>query len=67
MALAPKIDETITRTEAQRYQAISNAGYAACKSNRHTTGDNPYWDGDDGDAEAWNEGFLLRMDEENDC
>lgn len=67
MALAPKINETVTRTEAQRYQAIHNAGYDACKSNRYTTGDNPYWNDDDGDAEAWNEGFLLRMDEENDC
>lgn len=43
------------------YQRIFNEGYAACRAGKSNI-DNPYTD--DGDAEAWNEGWFERIDDE---
>jgi hypothetical protein len=52
-------------TENARYTRIFNEGYDACRKGKSNL-DNPYASTDDGDAEAWNEGWLDRLDAEND-
>lgn len=44
-----------------RYDQLFHEGYAACRAGKSNI-DNPYTD--DGDQEAWNNGWMERCDDE---
>jgi ribosome modulation factor len=44
-----------------RYTQLFNEGYAACRAGKSNI-DNPY--SEDGDQEAWNDGWFERVDDE---
>jgi ribosome modulation factor len=46
------------------YRDLFSEGYRACARGKSNI-DNPYVD--DGDSEAWNDGWLQRLDDENEA